>query len=193
MTQDMSFSWIVVTFKAILMARSNSPFGRIIRSVSWAISILGVASWGVIPSKAIAQAAILETDIVAFIAEMEYYTNQGNVDALVTYIDPDASFEIASDIGVEPALVRISNLNAFFANGFEGLESHDIDVDVENIEIEGQVATVTGKTVDRSIREGLETVSRLTWTNVIELQEGELKVIQWRSRMTGYAVREVEQ
>ncbi|MGK7910432.1 MAG: hypothetical protein AB4050_02960 [Synechococcus sp.] len=155
--------------------------------VGAAISML---SLGVAPI-AIAQ-DISESDIVALIAEMEYHTNQGNVEALVNVIDPEANFGIASEIGIEPALVRIANLETFFANGFEGVESHRVNLAIDDIEIEGSVATVTGTTVDRSVQDGLETISHLSWTNVIERQEDDLKVIQWRSRMTGYSIREVE-
>ena len=160
--------------------------------VSGVIALAGTASVGIGLPAAFAD-EITESDIVALIAEMEYHTNQGNVDELVSYIDPDASFAIASDIGEEPALTRIANLQTFFANGFEGLDSHRIGLTIDTIDIEGDVATVTGTTIDRSTQAGLETVSTLVWTNIIERQDDELKVIQWRSRMTGYAVREVEQ
>ena len=140
-----------------------------------------------------AREPILEKDIVTFISEMEYYANEGNVDELLKYIDADASFAIASKIGVEPALVRIDNMETFFARGFEGVDSYDLDLNIDTIAIEGQVATVTGTTVDRSVKGDIETVSTMAWRNVIEEQDGELQVIQWESRMTGYAVREIEQ
>ncbi|MEM9568082.1 MAG: hypothetical protein AAF974_07215 [Cyanobacteria bacterium P01_E01_bin.34] len=163
-------------------------------SYSSRVNLVGAAitilSLGVAPI-AIAQ-DISTSDIVALIAEMEYHTNQGNVEALVNVIDPEASFAIASEIGIEPALVRIANLETFFAKGFEGVESHRVNLAIDDIEIEGSVATVTGTTVDRSVQDGLETISHLSWTNVIERQEDDLKVIQWRSRMTGYSIREVE-
>ena len=139
-----------------------------------------------------AEEHISEKDIVTFIAEMEYYTNEGNVDELLNYIDADASFAIASEIGVEPALVRIDNLDTFFSKGFEGVDSYDLDLNIDTISIEGQAATVTGTTTDRSVQEGIETVSTMEWRNVIEEQDGELQVIQWESRMTGYTVREIE-
>ena len=155
-----------------------------------AFAAIGILSLGLAPS-AIAQ-DITETDIVALIAEMEYHTNQGNVEALVDVIDPEASFAIASEIGDEPALVRIDNIETFFANGFEGVDSYRVNLAIDEIEIEGEVATVTGTTIDRSVQDGIETISNLSWTNVIELQEDELKVIQWRSRLTGYSARQLE-
>ena len=124
---------------------------------------------------------------------MEYHTNQGNVDELVKYIDEDASFAIASEVGVEPALVRIENLRTFFDNGFKDVDSYEIDLKINEIVIEDQVATVTGTTVDRSIKGNLETVSNLLWRNVIEVKDGEMRIIQWESIINGYSVRMIEQ
>ena len=157
------------------------------------LSLANLMIWGMNSPLAIAQSKISETDIVTFISQMEYHTNQGNVDELVKYIDEDASFAIASEVGVAPALVRIENLKTFFDNGFKGVDSYEIDLKINEIEIEEQVATVTGTTVDRSIKGNLETVSNLRWRNVIEVQDGEMRIIQWESTINGYSVRIIEQ
>lgn len=143
--------------------------------------------------QAIAQSTISEIDIVTFISQMEYHTNQGNVEELIKYIDQDASIAIASEVGVEPALVRIENLRTFFDNGFKDVDSYEIDLKINEIVIEGQVATVTGTTVDHSIQGNVETVSNLLWRNVIEMKEEEMRIIQWESIINGYSVRMIEQ
>ncbi len=143
--------------------------------------------------QAIAQEPISEMDIVTFISQMEYHTNQGNVDELIQYIDKDASIAIASKVGVVPALVRIENLRTFFDNGFKDVDSYEIDLKINEIEIEDQVATVTGTTVDRSTKGNLETVSNLLWRNIIEVKDGEMRIIQWESIINGYSVRMIEQ
>ena len=66
-------------------------------------------------------------------------------------------------------------------------------LDINEIMIEEQVATVTGTTIDRSVKGNIETISNLLWRNVIEKQDGELKIIQWESRINGYSVRAIEQ
>ncbi len=169
-----------------------STVGRKIGLMCVTLAISNAMVLGIDPHMAIAQETISEVDIVTFISKMEYYTNEGNVDQLVKYIDKDASLAIASEIGVEPALVRIDNLRTFFNNGFEGLDNYKIDLNIDSIAIEGQVATVTGTTVDRSVKGNIETISNILWRNVIEMQDGELKIIQWESRINGYSVRAIE-
>lgn len=39
----------------------------------------------------------------------------------------------------------------------------------------------------------VETISNLLWRNVIEVEDGEMKIIQWESVMNGYSVRMMEQ
>ncbi len=167
--------------------------GRKIGLICVTLAISNAMVLGIDPPAAIAQETISEVDIVTFISKMEYYTNEGNVDELVKYIDEDASLAIASEIGVEPALVRIDNLRTFFNNGFEGLDNYKIDLNIDSIAIEGQVATVKGTTVDRSVKGNIETISNILWRNVIEMQDGELKIIQWESLINGYSVRAIKQ
>ena len=156
------------------------------------LSIPVAITWGMATQKVSAQKTISEQDVVTLISKMEYYTNQGNVEQLLKYIDKDVSIAIASEIGVEPALVRIANLKTFFSKGFENIDSFELDLDINEIMIEEQVATVTGTTIDRSVKGNIETISNLLWRNVIEEQDGELKIIQWESRITGYSIREIE-
>ena len=175
------------------MKPQKSAIAQKIGLICVTLSISNAMVLGIDLSQAIAQEAISEIDIVNFISKIEYYTNKGNVDQLVKYIDEDASIAIASEIGVEPALVRIENFRTFFDNGFEGLDSYEIDLDIDSIAIESQVATVTGTTVDHIVKGNIETISNILWRNVIEVQDGELKIIQWESRINGYSVRAIEQ
>ena len=87
--------------------------------------------------------------------------------------------------------MKISEL--FFDNGFKDFDSYEIDLKINEIEIEDQVATVTGTTVDRSTKGNLETVSNLLWRNIIEVKDGEMRIIQWESIINGYSVRMIEQ
>ena len=167
--------------------------GKKISLLCVTLSMSNLMTWGINSLQAIAQSKISEMDIVTFISQMEYHTNQGNVDELVKYIDQDASIAIASEVGVEPALVRIENLRTFFDNGFQGVDNYEIDLKINDIVIEDQVATVTGTTVDRSVTGNLETTSNLMWRNVIEVKDGEMKIIQWESIINGYSVRMIEQ
>ena len=89
--------------------------------------------------------------------------------------------------------MRIENFTTFFNNGFQDVDSYEIALKIDEIVIEGQVATVTGKTVDRSIKGNLETISNLLWRNVIEVTDGEMRIIQWESTINGYSVRMIEQ
>ena len=175
------------------MKNPISTIGRKIGLMCVNLAISNAIVLGIDLAQTIAQEALSDIDIVTFISKIEYHTNEGNVEQLVKYIDEDASIAIASEIGVEPALVRIENFRTFFDNGFEGLDSYEIDLDIDSIAIEGQVATVTGTTVDRIVKGNIETISNLLWRNVIEMQDGELKIIQWESRITDYSVRSIEQ
>ncbi|MGK7894209.1 MAG: hypothetical protein AB4372_11420 [Xenococcus sp. (in: cyanobacteria)] len=171
----------------------KSSIGQKISLIYATFSLSNLIIWGINSSQVIAQSTISEMDIVTFISQMEYHTNQGNVEELVKYIDQDASIAIASEVGVEPALVRIENLRTFFDNGFQDVDSYEIDLKINEIVIEDQVATVTGTTVDHSIKGNVETVYNLLWRNVIEMKEGEMKIIQWESIINGYSVRMIEQ
>ena len=175
------------------MKFSLSSIGQKISLICATFSLSNLMIWSLNLPNAIAQETISEMDIVTFISQMEYHTNQGNVDELVKYIDKDASFAIASEVGVEPALVRIENFKTFFNNGFQDVDSYEIDLKIDEIVIEGQVATVTGTTIDRSIKGNLETISNLLWRNVIEVTDGEMRIIQWESTINGYSVRIIKQ
>lgn len=140
----------------------------------------------------IAQADLTGEDVREFIREMEEFTNEKNSEEIVKRIAPDADFQITSEIGGTPLAVKYEELDSLFTEGFSDLEFYEINLSIETIEISGDTAVVTGKTADRSSVDGKQLiVSDVSWTNELELRDGQLQIIKWESNVNSYCVSEL--